>query len=122
ERAGAGRLPCRAGEAPMSAGAPIRVGISACLLGRAVRFDGGHKRDAFLTETLGRFVEWVPVCPEVELGLGVPRPTLRLERRGGALRLGRPAGRRRPHAAAPPPPPRPAAPPSSPGTTSAATC
>ena len=67
--------------------APIRVGVSSCLLGRAVRFDGGHKRDAFLTETFGRFVEWVPVCPEVELGLGVPRPTLRLERAGDGVRL-----------------------------------
>jgi uncharacterized protein YbgA (DUF1722 family)/uncharacterized protein YbbK (DUF523 family) len=66
---------------------PIRIGISSCLLGREVRFDGGHKRDAFLTETLGRFVEWVPVCPEVELGLGVPRPTLRLEREEDELRL-----------------------------------
>ena len=47
----------------------IRVGISACLLGENVRFDGGHKRDSFLTDTLGRFVEWVPICPEVECGL-----------------------------------------------------
>ena len=45
---------------------PIRIGISACLLGQRVRFDGGHKRDAFLTETFGRLVDWVPVCPEVE--------------------------------------------------------
>ncbi len=67
--------------------APVRIGVSSCLLGREVRFDGGHKRDAFLTETLGRFVEWVPVCPEVELGLGVPRRTLHLEREGGELRL-----------------------------------
>ena len=66
---------------------PIRIGVSSCLLGRGVRFDGGHKRDAFLAETLGRFVEWVPVCPEVELGLGVPRPTLHLERHAGGLRL-----------------------------------
>jgi uncharacterized protein YbbK (DUF523 family) len=43
----------------------IRVGISSCLLGETVRFDGGHKRDTFLVETFGRFVEWVPVCPEV---------------------------------------------------------
>jgi len=56
----------------------IRLGISACLLGDRVRYDGGHKRDAFLTDTLGPFVEWVSVCPEVEIGLGVPRPTLRL--------------------------------------------
>jgi uncharacterized protein YbbK (DUF523 family)/uncharacterized protein YbgA (DUF1722 family) len=57
---------------------PIRVGVSACLLGEAVRFDGGHKRDRFVTDQLGRFVEFVPVCPEVESGLPVPRPTLRL--------------------------------------------
>jgi uncharacterized protein YbgA (DUF1722 family)/uncharacterized protein YbbK (DUF523 family) len=66
---------------------PIRVGISACLLGREVRFDGGHKRDAFLTETFGRFVEWVPVCPEVECGLGTPRESMRLVRRENAVRL-----------------------------------
>ena len=48
---------------------PIRIGISSCLLGQKVRFDGGHKRDTFLTETLGRYVEWVPVCPEVEVGM-----------------------------------------------------
>ncbi len=65
----------------------IRIGVSSCLLGRGVRFDGGHKRDAFLTDTFGRFVEWVPVCPEVELGLGVPRKTLHLERDVDELRL-----------------------------------
>ena len=65
----------------------IRIGVSACLLGREVRYDGGHKRDAFLVETFGRYVEWVPVCPEVELGLGTPRPTLRLERHDGDVRL-----------------------------------
>ena len=59
---------------------PIRIGISACLLGQEVRFDGGHKRDPFLTDTLGAQVEWVPVCPEVEMGLGTPRETLRLVR------------------------------------------
>jgi uncharacterized protein YbgA (DUF1722 family)/uncharacterized protein YbbK (DUF523 family) len=63
-------------------GPPIRIGISSCLLGERVRFDGGHKRDAFLVETFGRFVEWVPVCPEVEMGLGTPRDTLRLVRIG----------------------------------------
>jgi uncharacterized protein YbbK (DUF523 family) len=41
----------------------IRLGVSACLLGDEVRYDGGHKRDAFLVDTLGPFVEWVPVCP-----------------------------------------------------------
>ena len=67
--------------------APVRLGISACLLGQKVRFDGGHKRDAFLVEVFGRYVEWVPVCPEVEMGLGVPRDTLRLERQGDDIRL-----------------------------------
>ena len=51
---------------------PIRIGISSCLLGSEVRFDGGHKRDPFLTDLLGRFVEWVSVCPEVEAGFGTP--------------------------------------------------
>ena len=55
-----------------------RIGISQCLLGEQVRFDGGHKRDRFLTDTLGQFVEWVPVCPEVEAGLGTPREAMRL--------------------------------------------
>jgi uncharacterized protein YbgA (DUF1722 family)/uncharacterized protein YbbK (DUF523 family) len=66
---------------------PVRVGISACLLGEKVRFDGGHKRDRFLTEGLGPFVEWVPVCPEIELGLGAPRPSLRLCADGDDIRL-----------------------------------
>ncbi len=58
--------------------APIRLGISRCLLGEEVRYDGGHKRDSFLVEVFGRFVEWVPVCPEVEAGFGVPREAMRL--------------------------------------------
>jgi uncharacterized protein YbgA (DUF1722 family)/uncharacterized protein YbbK (DUF523 family) len=57
---------------------PIRLGISRCLLGDDVRFDGGHKRDHFLTDILSRYVEWVPVCPEVEAGLGTPREAMRL--------------------------------------------
>jgi len=65
-------------EASGGGSASIRVGISACLLGQEVRFDGGHKRDRYLTDTLGNFFEWVPVCPEVEMGLGTPRETLRL--------------------------------------------
>ncbi len=56
----------------------IKLGISACLLGQRVRYDGGHKLDHFLVETLGQYVEWVPVCPEVEYGLPVPREALRL--------------------------------------------
>jgi uncharacterized protein YbgA (DUF1722 family)/uncharacterized protein YbbK (DUF523 family) len=66
---------------------PIRIGISSCLVGETVRFDGGHKRDAFLTETFGRFVEWVPVCPEVECGLGTPRESMRLVRIENSVRL-----------------------------------
>jgi len=56
----------------------MRVGVSRCLLGDKVRFDGGHKRDRFLTDVLGRYVEWVPVCPEVEAGFGTPREAMRL--------------------------------------------
>jgi uncharacterized protein YbgA (DUF1722 family)/uncharacterized protein YbbK (DUF523 family) len=57
---------------------PLRLGISRCLLGDEVRFDGGHKKDSFLTDVFGRYVEWVPVCPEVEAGLGTPREAMRL--------------------------------------------
>ncbi len=56
----------------------IRLGISRCLLGDRVRYDGQHKFDPFLVDTLGRFVEYVPVCPEVECGLPVPREAMRL--------------------------------------------
>ncbi len=59
-------------------GVKPKLGISACLLGQQVRFDGAHKRDHFLTDTFGRFVEWVPVCPELEVGMGVPRESVRL--------------------------------------------
>ena len=65
----------------------LRLGISACLLGEQVRFDGGHKRDAFLVDLLGGFADWVPVCPEIESGMGAPRESLRLVQRGGELRL-----------------------------------
>ncbi|HTY63559.1 MAG TPA: DUF523 and DUF1722 domain-containing protein [Acidobacteriota bacterium] len=57
----------------------IRLGISSCLLGNAVRYDGGHKLDRFIVETLGKYVEYVPVCPEVECGMPVPRESMRLE-------------------------------------------
>jgi uncharacterized protein YbbK (DUF523 family) len=56
----------------------VRILVSACLLGEKVRYDGGHKRDLFLIETLGPFVEWVRVCPEVDCGLPVPREAMRL--------------------------------------------
>jgi len=63
---------------------PLRLGISSCLLGQNVRYDGGHKRNSFLMEVLGQYIEWVDVCPEVDIGLGTPRPPIRLERRSGS--------------------------------------
>jgi len=57
----------------------IKLGISTCLLGENVRYDGGHKLDRFLTDTLGQYVEYVPVCPEVECGLSIPRESMHLE-------------------------------------------
>lgn len=57
---------------------PIRLGVSSCLLGAKVRFDGGHKRDRYLIDVLGDWFTWVPVCPELDIGLGVPRPSIRL--------------------------------------------
>lgn len=59
-------------------GEKIRIGISRCLLGENVRYDGGHKLDHYLKETLGMYVDWVGVCPEVEYGLPVPREAMRL--------------------------------------------
>jgi uncharacterized protein YbgA (DUF1722 family)/uncharacterized protein YbbK (DUF523 family) len=56
----------------------FKIGISSCLLGNEVRWNAGHKHDKYLTRTLGRFVEYVPVCPEVEAGFGVPRESFRL--------------------------------------------
>jgi uncharacterized protein YbgA (DUF1722 family)/uncharacterized protein YbbK (DUF523 family) len=64
-----------------------RVGISQCLLGDEVRYDGGHKRDVFLTDVLAPFVEWFPVCPEVEAGLGTPREAMHLAGDPDAPRL-----------------------------------
>lgn len=57
---------------------PLRLGVSGCMLGASIRYDGGHARDPFVTNGLGPWVEWVSVCPEVEVGMGVPRPTIRL--------------------------------------------
>ncbi|APG28363.1 hypothetical protein A7E78_11185 [Syntrophotalea acetylenivorans] len=65
----------------------IRLGISACLLGQNVRYDGGHQLNRYLRDTLGHFVDYVPVCPEVEMGLSIPRETLRLVGDPGAPRL-----------------------------------
>ncbi len=65
-----------------------RIGVSACLLGDPVRYNGGHKRHGWLVDVFGRDVEWISVCPEVEIGLGTPRETIDLVRTGdGAIRL-----------------------------------
>ena len=71
---------------------PIRIGISSCLLGQKVRFDGGHKRDRYLNDVLGQWLTWVAACPELEIGLGVPRPTIRLEGGQSGVRLVEPKG------------------------------
>lgn len=65
----------------------IRLGISSCLLGNPVRYDGGHKLDHFLTDTLGKYVDWTPVCPEVECGMTAPREAMRLVGKPDAPRL-----------------------------------
>jgi uncharacterized protein YbgA (DUF1722 family)/uncharacterized protein YbbK (DUF523 family) len=64
----------------------IRIGISSCLLGEEVRYDGGHKYDGYITETLGRYFTFVPYCPEVAVGLGVPRQPIRLVQVGARSR------------------------------------
>jgi uncharacterized protein YbbK (DUF523 family) len=64
-----------------------RVGISRCLLGDQVRYDGGHKHEAALLDILGAHVEWVPVCPELEVGMGVPREPVQLAATGGDRRV-----------------------------------
>jgi uncharacterized protein YbbK (DUF523 family) len=66
---------------------PVRLGISSCLLGAKVRYDGGHKHDRYVTDVLGEFFEWVPVCPELEIGLGVPRPPIQLVKNEPTPRL-----------------------------------
>jgi uncharacterized protein YbgA (DUF1722 family)/uncharacterized protein YbbK (DUF523 family) len=65
----------------------IKLGISTCLLGESVRYDGGHKLDRFLTDTLGLYVQYVPVCPEVECGLPIPRESMHLEGNPDSPRL-----------------------------------
>src|SRR5574341_910734 len=65
----------------------IKLGISSCLLGNNVRFDGGNRFDQHLMDTFGPFVEWVPICPEVEAGLTVPREPMQLVVDGGKTRL-----------------------------------
>ena len=64
-----------------------RVGVSSCLVGQRVRYDGGDKRDQHLIDALAGLVEWVPVCPEVEIGLGTPRPPINLQQRPDGVHL-----------------------------------
>ena len=66
---------------------PIRIAVSGCLLGEAVRYDGGHRQSSYVTDNLAAVFELVSECPEVGIGLGVPRPKIRLERGVGAARL-----------------------------------
>lgn len=72
---------------PSHDGQPIRLGVSSCLLGARVRYDGGHKHDRYVSEVLGERCEWVPVCPEFEIGLGIPRPPIQLVMGDTAPRL-----------------------------------
>ena len=65
----------------------VCIGVSSCLLGAKVRFDGGHKKDDFLVNTFGEWVQWVPVCPEVEVGMGTPRESVRLVRKDADVRM-----------------------------------
>ena len=65
-----------------------RVGVSSCLLGEEVRFNGGHKRYRFLTDDLDRYVDWVSYCPEMEIGLGTPREAIRLTADGRLVNRG----------------------------------
>jgi uncharacterized protein YbgA (DUF1722 family)/uncharacterized protein YbbK (DUF523 family) len=72
-------MPARQAEQGSGSARPVRIGVSACLLGQKVRYDGGHKRASFVADVLPRYVELIPLCPEVAIGLGVPREPIRLE-------------------------------------------
>lgn len=72
---------------------PPAIGVSACLLGQLVRFDGGHTRSRFATDELAPWVRWVSVCPEVEIGMDIPRPAIRLVDEGDGMRLVAPSTR-----------------------------
>ena len=65
----------------------IKVGVSSCLLGEKVRWNGDHKQDLFVKDLLGQFFEWVPICPEVEIGMGIPRETVQLTGNSKAPRM-----------------------------------
>lgn len=66
--------------------ASIKIGISSCLLGTEVRYDGGHTHNRYITDTLGEYFEYVSFCPEVAIGMGVPRPAIRLVKLGNEIR------------------------------------
>ena len=66
--------------------ARIRIAISGCLLGQEVRYDGGHRHNEYITETLGQYFDFTPLCPEVWIGMGIPRPPIRLVRQAGEVR------------------------------------
>src|SRR4029077_8816398 len=82
-----GRLMAAAPPLWRSPDLPIRVGISSCLLGGEVRYDGGDQKDPYITSVLARHFTWVPVCPELEVGMGVPREPIRLVGDPAAPRL-----------------------------------
>ncbi len=65
----------------------IQIGISSCLLGEEVRYDGGHKRNVYITGTLSSYFDFKAICPEMAIGLGVPRPTIRLIDKGAGIRV-----------------------------------
>ena len=66
---------------------PLKIAVSSCLLGNPVRYDAGHKHSAYLTQTLGEYFEFIPFCPEVAIGLGIPRPPIRLVNIDGSIRV-----------------------------------
>jgi len=65
----------------------IQIGISSCLLGEEVRYDGGHKRNVYITGTLAQYFDFKSICPEMAIGLGVPRPTIRQVDMGQGVRV-----------------------------------
>ncbi|MGE4551527.1 MAG: DUF523 domain-containing protein, partial [Desulfovibrionaceae bacterium] len=81
------RVPAPPPAGPATPDVPLVLGVSRCLLGEPVRYDGGHQLDRFLRDELGPFVTWAPVCPEVECGLPVPREAMRLVGDPAAPRL-----------------------------------
>lgn len=74
---------CRPRSSPMQR---IRLGVSSCLLGNRVRYESSHKCDPLIVETLGELFDFVPICPEVAIGMGVPRPPIRLQGQPAQLR------------------------------------